>query len=58
VGGGAVSGDPRLRSNLERAKDRGLDPAKLYRVALEVQPTMAPNPLLPNPLPTYEEVKA
>ena len=35
---------------------RGLDPEKLYRVALEVQPTMASNPLLPWPLPAFEEV--
>jgi len=46
----------RLRKDLERAKDRGLDPAKIYRVALELQPTMAPNALLPRPLPTFEEV--
>jgi hypothetical protein len=46
----------RLRSNLERAKDRELDPEKLYRIALQVQPRMAANPLLPRPLPTFEDV--
>jgi hypothetical protein len=35
----------------------GLDTEKLYRVALEVQPTMAVNRLLPHPLPTYDEVR-
>jgi hypothetical protein len=45
----------RLRRDLEYAKFDGLDPAKIYRVALEVQPTMAPNPLLPRTLPSFEE---
>jgi hypothetical protein len=47
----------RLRKELERAKLDGLDPGKIYRAALEVQPRMAANPLLPRPLPTFEEVK-
>jgi len=46
----------RLRRDLARAKGHGLDPEKVYRAALEVQPTMAPNPLLPDSLPTFEEV--
>jgi hypothetical protein len=46
----------RLRRDLERAKDRGLDPEKVYRAALQVQPTLAANPLLPQPLPSFEEV--
>jgi hypothetical protein len=46
----------RLRKELERAKLDGLDPGKIYRAALEVQPRMAPNSLLPRPLPTFEEV--
>ena len=46
----------RLRSNLERAKDRGLGPAKLYRIAVELQPKLAVNSLLPHPLPTVDEV--
>jgi hypothetical protein len=46
----------RLRRDLARAKGHGLDPAKIYRVALELQPAMAPNPLLPDSLPTFEEV--
>jgi hypothetical protein len=47
----------RLRRELERAATDGLDAEKLYRIALQVQPTMAPNALLPRPLPTFEEVK-
>lgn len=46
----------RLRLNLERARDRGLDTTKIYRVALELQSSMAPNPLLPASLPIFEEV--
>ena len=46
----------RLRKELERAKLDGLDPEKVYRAALQVQPTMAPNPLLPGSLPTFKEV--
>ena len=46
----------RLRGDLKHAKLDGIDPAKIYRVALEVQPRMAPNPLLPRPLPTFDEV--
>jgi hypothetical protein len=47
----------RLRRDLERAKGRGLDPDKLYRIAPQGQPTMAPNALLPRLLPAYEEVE-
>ena len=46
----------RLRRDLEHAKLDGLDPQKVYRAALQIQPTMAPNALLPQPLPTFEEV--
>jgi hypothetical protein len=46
----------RLRRDLEHAKLDGLDPAKIYRVALEVQQRMTSNPLLPRPLPTFEDV--
>ncbi len=46
----------RLRRDLEHARTDGLDPAKLYRVALQVQPSMAQNHLLPRPLPAFEEV--
>lgn len=47
----------RLRRDLEHAKLDGLDPAKLYAVALLLQPKNAPNPLLPHPLPSFEEVR-
>jgi hypothetical protein len=47
----------RLRRELERAATDGLDAEKLYRVALEIQPIMGQNHLLPRPLPTFEEVK-
>jgi len=48
----------RLRRDLERAKIKGLDTEKIYRVALQVQPSMGQNHLLPRPLPlpTFEEV--
>jgi hypothetical protein len=46
----------RLRKELERAKGHGLDPEKVYRAALLLQPKSAPNALLPRPLPTFEEV--
>ena len=50
----------RLRRQLSLAKKLGLDPEKIYRLALEADRVGAfrlPSPLVPHPLPTYNEVK-